>query len=79
MTLNKATLLVLLVLALSVNTHPKSYTPDVPVKLSVADIAKFIEGLIYGVVNQEFPDIEACLKDVGTVEGELIRAVQDFE
>ena len=79
MTFNKTTLLIFLVLALSVNTHSKSNTPDAPVKLSVGEVAKFIEGLLYGVLSQEFPDIEACLIDVSAVEGELIRAVQDFE
>lgn len=48
-------------------------------EIQLAQMAQFIEGVIYGIVGEQFIDLEGCLKDAGTIQNDMYLAVQDFD
>ena len=48
-------------------------------KLSANDVAKFIEGLLYGILTEEFKDLEKCFVESESFENDIVTAVKDFE
>ena len=42
-------------------------------------MSSFAEGLIYGIVKQEFPDMNTCLSDATLLEKDVLDGIQNFE
>jgi hypothetical protein len=42
-------------------------------------MAQFFEGLLYGILNEQYTDLHECLGDVGIVQNDMYLAVHDFE
>jgi hypothetical protein len=51
------------------------------VKLSALNVVASVEGIIYGVMKQQFPSgaLEKCVMDTTPIESNLVAAVRDFE
>lgn len=47
--------------------------------LQALDVAKFMEGFLYGVVQQEFHNLDSCIADVQTIAQDVEIAVADFK
>ena len=47
--------------------------------LSRQDMAHFFEGLLFGLIHEQFTDLDGCLSDLSSVQTDLYLAVQDFE
>eukprot|EP00347_Sterkiella_histriomuscorum_P001536 403371660 len=50
-----------------------------PSQVQVMDIAKFVEGFLYGVINHEFHNIDQCIADVGRIAQNVEIAVTNFK
>lgn len=45
----------------------------------MVDVARFVEGFLYGVVQQEFHNLDACIADVEAIAQDVEIAVTDFK
>lgn len=69
----------LLLVAICSVSAMKNYKNQQPAKLELVDVAKFVEGLIYGIVKQESQGLDTCISDVETIGSDVAIAVGDFE
>lgn len=42
-------------------------------------LGRFIEGFLFGVLDEQYVDLHECLGDVGSIQTDLYLAVQDFD
>jgi hypothetical protein len=42
-------------------------------------VARFLEGFLYGILDMQFHELHKCLGDVGTLQSDLYLALHDFE
>lgn len=52
---------------------------QVPSQLALVDVGRFVEGFLYGVIQQEFHNLDACITEVETIAQDVEVAVQDFK
>lgn len=38
-----------------------------PAQLTVVDVAKVVEGFLYGIMDKEFHNLDSCISDVQTI------------
>jgi len=51
----------------------------IPLKMSVIDVTRTAEGLLYGLLESEKPfDISQCIGDTLAFEGKIVKAVTDL-
>ena len=43
------------------------------------DLTRFVEGLIYGIVSEQYSNLQECIGDVGLIENDMYLAAKDFE
>lgn len=43
------------------------------------DVGKFVEGLLYGILEEQYDNIDQCIQDVSIIANDVEAAVSDFE
>ena len=73
--------LVVLGLLLATSIFATPYTPSVNPKtdLSFGDVAKVVEGMLVGILEEQFTGLDTCIQDVDDIEYDVKTAVEDFE
>jgi len=47
--------------------------------LSALDVAKFVEGVLYGIVQEQYGNLDTCITDIDNFATDILIAVNDFE
>ena len=76
----RSTFILLIVVATTIHSMPTDHTLEERPKLQFSsyDVAQFIEGLLVGVVEQEFSNLFGCINDSADIGTNLGDAVYDF-
>lgn len=48
-------------------------------EISRVELAMFIEGLLYGIVNEQYVELDKCMKDISSMQNDVYLAFIDFE
>lgn len=74
-----ATLSALLVVTTTVSASASVHISTQPVQLQLVDVASFVEGFLYGIMQQEFHNLDSCIGDVDHIAQDVEIAVTDFK
>ncbi|CDW75594.1 UNKNOWN [Stylonychia lemnae] len=73
------TALSLALVAVSSVAAMPNHRRSAPVGLELAEVAKFVEGFIYGVVKQESSNLDTCITDVENIAHNVEISVNEFK
>ena len=48
-------------------------------EISRVELAMFIEGLLYGIIGEQYVELDKCMKDISSLQNDLYLALHDFE